>query len=80
MAHLIPNSLLGDATPEALKVFRLLKRLPDESYVVWQRLAAEPGPDFWVLHQDRRTLFLSVATTLSGQAHSHTHPQPPIEP
>jgi hypothetical protein len=63
MARLIPNTPAGEENAETLKVFRLLKRLPDEEFTVWHRLALtpEPRPDFWILRPDRRTLFLSVA-------------------
>ena len=63
MARVIPSSPVGEVSSETLKVFRLLKQMPDAEYTVWHRLEVtrEPAPDFWILRQDGRTLFLSVA-------------------
>ena len=57
-------------TTEAARVFRLLKRLPDERFVVWQRLAIwdQPGPDFWVLRSDLRSVLIKVATSTPAEA------------
>lgn len=76
MATLIPSMPLGDASSEYLKLFRLLKRLPDAAYVVWQRLAAsaEPTPHFWILHQDRRSLLLRVLATTAAEVRAMAQP------
>lgn len=76
MATLIPSTPFGDASSEYLKLFRLLKRLPDAAYVVWQRLAAsdEPTPQFWVLHQDRRSLLLRVLATTQTEVQALAQP------
>ncbi|MBM3121114.1 MAG: hypothetical protein FJZ97_02875, partial [Chloroflexi bacterium] len=62
MAQILPESPLATTSPEVVRVHRLLKQLPDEDYVVWHRLYihAGPGPDFWVLYQGRRSLFIKV--------------------
>lgn len=62
MAKIFPNNPVGVVAPEILKIFRLLKRLPDQ-YAVWMRLSVEHGngPHFWVLHNDGRMLLISVA-------------------
>jgi hypothetical protein len=65
MATILPNTPLGLLPPEKLRVFRLLKHLPD-SFVVWQRLAmgqasADAGPDFLVRCDDRRCALLTVS-------------------
>ena len=39
MATIYPNNPVGALPPETVKVFRLLKRLPDAAYAIWQRLA-----------------------------------------
>ena len=64
MAHILPDTPLSSCTPEAARVYRLLKRLPDEHFAVWQRLAIwdQPGPDFWVLRPDRRSVLIKVST------------------
>lgn len=64
MATIFPNNPIGALPSETLKVFRLLKRLPDGAYAVWQRLvpSAEVGPDYWVRHQSGRTLLLKVSS------------------
>ena len=92
MAYMIPDSLLGNVSPETLKVFRLLKRLP-EPYVIRHRfgLSAEPGPDYWILRSDRCSLFLSVSGTTSAELQqaaqpslldslhpNNQHPRPPF--
>ena len=63
MAQILPDAPLATSSPEAGKVYRLLKRLPDATYAVWQRLGlrADPGPDFWVLRNDRRGLVIKVS-------------------
>lgn len=70
MARIFPNNPIGALTPEAARVYRLLKRLPDSDYVVWQRLDSgnRSGPDFWVLHRDRRTLLITVSTATEADA------------
>jgi hypothetical protein len=37
MAQILPDAPLATSSPEAGKVYRLLKRLPDATYAVWQR-------------------------------------------
>jgi hypothetical protein len=63
MAHILPNNPIGAIAPETLKLFRLLKRLPD-TYAIWQRLnpGAEVGPDFWVRRNDGRAALIAVST------------------
>jgi hypothetical protein len=67
MASILPNTPLGPLPPEKLRIFRLLRQLPD-GYTIWQRLqvgqtGADAGPDFWVRREDGRCALLSVATT-----------------
>ena len=70
MAHILPDTPLSSLTTEAARVFRLLKRLPDERFVVWQRLAIwdQPGPDFWVLRSDLRSVLIKVVTSTPAEA------------
>lgn len=62
MATILPANPAGAYPPETLRVFRLLKGLPD-TFTVWQRLALREagGPDFWVRHQDGRCALITVA-------------------
>lgn len=68
MAQLIPATPIHGSPPEVIRLFHLLKRLPDE-IVVSQRLPAlhGPGPDFW-LRQGDRTLFLAVSAATPQEA------------
>lgn len=72
MAKILPNSFTGAVTPELMRVYQLLRRLPDEEFYVWQRMTIwdTPGPDFWVLRRDRRAILLKVsnATPIHVQA------------
>lgn len=70
MASMFPNNPVGALPPETAKVFRLLKRLPNDIYAVWQRLAiwAEPGPDFWVLHRSGRSLLIKISLATAQNA------------
>src|SRR5262245_39629522 len=70
MATIFPNNPVGALTPETVRVFRLLKRLPEEVYAVWQRLAcwSEPGPDFWVRHRSGRSLLIKVSSASTQDA------------
>lgn len=88
MARILPNTPVGTLPPETVKVYRLLKRLPDETFTVWQRLALgmDTGPDFWVLRQDGCALLLKVSTAtakdvqLSGQQVLFADPDEPPPP
>lgn len=70
MAHILPDIPLCTCSPEAARVFRLLKRLPDDRFCVWQRLAIwdRPGPDFWVLRSDLRSVLIKVITSTPAEA------------
>lgn len=77
MARLFPNAPAGLLAPEVLRLFRLLRALPDDTYSVWQRLAldASPGPDFWVLHQDGRALLIKVSLATAAEARLAQQPR-----
>jgi hypothetical protein len=62
MAYIFPDAPLGAVSPEVARLYRLLKQLP-ERFAVWHRLTLwqEPGPDFWILNQERRALLLKVS-------------------
>jgi hypothetical protein len=68
MAQLIPTTPIQGSPPEVIRVYHLLKRLPD-GVVVVQRLPAlhGPGPDFLLL-RDNRALFIVVSTTTPQEA------------
>jgi hypothetical protein len=70
MATIVPNNPVGALPPEIARVFRLLKRLPDEHYAVWMRLApaSEAGPHFWVRHASGRSLLITVSLATAQQA------------
>jgi len=70
MATIYPDNTVGALSPETVRVFRLLKRLPDESYAAWQRLAcwSEPGPDFWVRDRSGRSLLIKVSSATTQDA------------
>ncbi len=69
MAQLIPASPIQGSPPEVIRLFNVLRRLPDE-VVVCQRLPMlhGPGPDFCLISADR-LLFLTIseATPLDMQ-------------
>lgn len=62
MAHILPNTPPISLPGEVLRVFRVLKTLPD-SFFVWHHLAPwQPhAPDFLVLHEDGRALLVKVS-------------------
>src|SRR5947207_3097974 len=70
MAKIFPTPAIGTAPPEAMKVAQRLRRLPDATFTVWQRLSiwAEPGPDFWVLGPQQRAAFITVSTATPQDA------------
>jgi hypothetical protein len=76
MAVILPDTPLVTTSPEVARVHRLLKQLPDETYTVWHRLTIhpEPGPDFWVLHRDRRALWIKVSSLTPLGAKVFTQP------
>ena len=69
MVRMIPNVPSGVTSPESLRVYRLLKQLREEDYVVWQHLPLRPGsaPDFLVFGEDNRALLIKVSTTTRSQ-------------
>jgi hypothetical protein len=76
MAQILPGAPVGLTTPERLRAYHLLRRLPDEEYYVWQRLAIwpEPGPDFWVAHRDGRAILLKVSSATPGDVQASQQP------
>lgn len=69
MAQLIPVTPLQGSSAELIRLFNLLKRLPD-SFVITQRLPAlhGPGPDFLLIQGDRALLLaVSAATPQAAQ-------------
>jgi hypothetical protein len=76
MAHILPNTPTGATTPDVMRVYQLLRRLPDEEYYVWQRLQIwdEPGPDFWVLRRDRRAVLLKVSDATPWHVQARLQP------
>ena len=62
MAHLLLSHPLPGSSPEAIRLFQVLKRLPD-SYFVTQRLSAlhGPGPDFLLIHETQQAILLAVS-------------------
>lgn len=76
MALILPDTPLFTTSAEVVRVHRLLKQLPDESYTVWHRLTIHPapGPDFWVLHSDRRALWIKVSNLTPSGAKTSTQP------
>lgn len=76
MAVILPDTPLVTTSPEAARLHRLLRQLPDPAYTVWHRLTihAEPGPDFWVLHRDQRALWIKVSALTPLGAKVFTQP------
>jgi hypothetical protein len=76
MAQILPNTPTGATTPEVMRVYQLLRRLPDEDFFVWQRLCIWdiPGPDFWVLRHDRRAILLKVSGVTPGDVQAILQP------
>ncbi|GAB4110545.1 MAG: hypothetical protein Fur005_11840 [Roseiflexaceae bacterium] len=62
MATIFPNNPVGVVAPEILRIFRLIKRLPD-TYAVWMHLVRDQpyGPHFWILRNDGRSILVCVA-------------------
>jgi len=76
MARISPDTTAGAASPEVMKVRRLLKRLSDEHFCAWERLCIwnENGPDFWVLRSDGRSLLLKVSCATTNDARLSQQP------
>ena len=68
MARLIPTAPLQGSPPEVIRIFHLLKRLPDD-IIILQRLPVlhGEGPDFLLLRANQ-ALFLAVSTTTPQEA------------
>jgi hypothetical protein len=71
MAFLIPTTPFPGTPPDLVRLQQVLKRLPD-NYVVFQRLSTlhGPGPEFWILRQDRRSVLILVSGATPQMAQS----------
>lgn len=76
MAQILPNTPIASTTTNAMRVFHLLRRLPDDDYFVWQRLHIwdRPGPDFWVLRNNRRAMLIKVSEANPGDVRARLQP------
>lgn len=76
MALIFPNKPVGITTPETMRIYQLLRRLPDKGYSVWHRLSIweDLGPDFWLLRQDRMALLLKVSSATPEYVRSMLQP------
>ncbi|MBP1467981.1 DEAD/DEAH box helicase [Candidatus Chloroploca sp. M-50] len=72
MATILPEHPVGSYPRETIRVFRLLKQLPD-SFVIWQRLTIQDhGPSFLVYTQDERCALITVVpATLTDMRQAH---------
>jgi len=77
MALFLPNSPPGPISPEVGKAVRALKSLPDDRFIVWQRLAIweDPGPDFLVLKDGSRAVLVKVSSATPRQARLAVQPE-----
>ena len=88
MARILPNTPAGVTTPEIMRIYSLLRRLPDEDFFAWHRLSIwdQPGPEFWLLRRDRRSILLKVSSSTPGDVRAmlqpdlfgHDKPRPPV--
>jgi superfamily I DNA/RNA helicase len=71
MAHILPDTPPQTIPKEVLRVFRLLKSLPDTFYV-WHHLAPwqADAPDFLVLDEHGKVLLIKVSSATADQAGS----------
>ncbi|MBN1954542.1 MAG: DEAD/DEAH box helicase family protein [Anaerolineae bacterium] len=67
MARIFPSTPLVSVRPEAARVFRALKKLPDD-WLVWYHLIPSV-PDFLLLDSGGRALLLAVGRATPQQAH-----------
>jgi len=69
MARTFPRQPMGNTRPEVARVFRVLKRLPDD-WKVWHHMTPwqVDAPDFLILGGDGRALFLQVSPATPEQA------------
>src|SRR3990172_1667299 len=77
MARFLPNSPPGPISPEVGRAMRALKSLPDDRFIVWQRLAIweDPGPDFLVLKDGSRAVLVKVSSATPRQARLAVQPE-----
>ncbi|MDY7079696.1 MAG: DEAD/DEAH box helicase family protein [Chloroflexota bacterium] len=69
MARTFPDKPVGSVAPEVGRVFRVLKRLPDDWHVWHHVMPWEQGiPDFLVLDAQNRALLLKVSRATPQQA------------
>lgn len=73
MSRLIPPKPPPSASPSVLRMFRLLRKLPDD-FTVWHRAASREGPQFLLLWRNRHAFLLQVADTTQQLAESALQP------
>jgi len=71
MAHILPDTPPQSFPREVLRVFHMLKALPDTFYI-WHHLAPwlPEAPDFLILHEDGRVLLVKVSSATASQANT----------
>jgi hypothetical protein len=69
MAHILPDTPPQSFPREVLRIFHMLKALPDTFYI-WHHLAPwlPEAPDFLILHEDGRVLLVKVSSAAASQA------------
>jgi len=77
VALFLPNYPPGPVSPELGRAIRALKSLPDDQFIIWQRLAIweEPGPDFLILKDHSRAVFVKVSAATPRQARIIVQPE-----
>lgn len=73
MSRLIPPKPPASASPSVLRMFRLLRKLPDD-FTVWHRVASRDGPQFLILWRERHAFLLQVADTTQQLADTALQP------
>lgn len=73
MALLIPSRPPASASPAVLRMFLLLKKLPDE-FTVWHRAARTGSPQFLVKWREQHAFLLQVAATSQQLADTALQP------
>src|SRR3990172_5659485 len=77
MARFLPTPPPGPIRPEVGRAVGALKSLPDDRFIVWQRLAIweDPGPDFLVLKDGSRAVLVKVSSATPRQARLAVQPE-----
>jgi hypothetical protein len=76
MARVLPDPLVGNVAPEAMRLYRALRAIPGDTLTAWMCLplpGSDARPEFLVLHRDTTAFLISLSTIGRDEAEEIVH-------